>query len=413
VDLSLGRPGTSAPLLVDASLSLGAGECVLLEGATGSGKSTLLRALAGLRGVERRAGRIESDGAVTLLLQHVETQLLCTTVGEEVALGLRQRGLAAPRVEARVREVLSAVGLADCVDREVDTLSAGQKQRVLLAALLATGPRVLLLDEPSSALDATARLALARLLGEHKARGMALLVAEHRSDWLEGLVDRRLVIAGGQLREGFRAARPTGPGRRARSHPAPATAERAAGLRRGERVLVTGPNGSGKSSWLRARVRLAESQGGRRQRPGALALVIQEPRRSLFARTAAEEVEFSLARRGLARAARRARARELLSRFDLLPFAEISPLRLSYGQQHRLAIAAALAPRPSLLLLDEPFAGLDPAGRRALLALLALEQAGTGATLVVSSHDPEPLAGWCDRVVDLTGGPERGEAAHG
>jgi energy-coupling factor transporter ATP-binding protein EcfA2 len=132
-----------------------------------------------------------------------------------------------------------------------------------------------------------------------------------------------------------------------------------------------------------------------------VALVIQEPRRALFARTAAEEIGFSLVRRGWSRAQREARVEELLLRFDLQDCAERSPLRASFGQQHRLAIAAALAARPALALLDEPFAGLDGAGRHALLRILADEQRASSTAYVLASHDRAPLDRWCDRVIEL------------
>lgn len=380
------RSGSPAPTLVDLDLELRAGECALVQGATGCGKSTLLRALAGLSGVECSRGGLQRSERVVLLLQHVETQLLCTTVGEEVALGLRSRSLSSDRIRERVRVALGRVGLSGSEQREVDRLSAGQKQRVVLAALLALDPKVLLLDEPNSALDPEARLALARVLGDLKHRGTALLIADHAPAALMDVVDRTLAIEAGRLRETVGAIATRHPSLRL---PAPVSGTRA------RRTLITGPNGSGKSTRLRA-------LAARDAHTGRVALVIQEPRRSLFARSVWDEAEFGLLRRGVVESKRRARVSELLTRFDLFACRDRSPRRLSFGQQHRLAIAAALAPDPALILLDEPFAGLDPAGRNALLALLEDEQARSGAELVVASHDREPLAGWCDRIVELS-----------
>jgi energy-coupling factor transporter ATP-binding protein EcfA2 len=139
----------------------------------------------------------------------------------------------------------------------------------------------------------------------------------------------------------------------------------------------------------------------RASRPGEIAFVIQEPHRGLFARSVALEVGFSLARRRVPRSVRRDRVRELLARFDLLALAERSPHRLSFGQQHRLCLAAAFAAWPKLVLLDEPFSGLDTTARTALLDFLAEEQARNGTTLVLASHDREPLEQWSDRVIEL------------
>lgn len=436
--LALSRSEDDAPVLEGVDFELHAGECVSIEGPTGSGKSTLLRALAGMSGVETRAGRLERTRAATLLAQHVEVQLLCTTVGEEVGLGLAQHGVAPVVARVRAAAALEAVGLAGFEHREIDRLSAGQKQRTLLAALLALEPAALLLDEPTSALDEQARRALARTLQGLKQRGAAIVIVHHGAAELEPAFDRHLVIEKRSL-----VQRSTGPRERAdrgaraddgagaaaragRSRPRPAeivVAAEAAGrdragrladlpIRAGERVLVTGRNGSGKSTWLRTVAELAHAartRAGNRGRarestgPGDVALVIQEPRRALFARTAADEIAFGLVRRGWPRAQREARVEALLARFDLLGCAGRSPLRLSFGQQHRLAIAAALAARPSLALLDEPFAGLDGDGRRALLRILSEEQDESNAAFVLASHDRSPLADWCDRSVELTG----------
>ncbi len=428
-DLTLARSGHGPSVLEDVNVSLAPGECVHVAGSTGSGKSTLLRALAGQRDIDLRSGRVVRRGEVAMLAQHVELQLLCATVGEEVRLGLDLRGWPAAEAERRGRDALSAVGLAGFEQREVDTLSAGQKQRTVLAALLALDPGILLLDEPTSALDAVARQALCRALVRLKRRGMAIVVVDHATAELEPAFDRRLVLEKGRLMPRRAAAHAckggwpdAGVGTAARAeriqrgrvvaqlprHPRSAsTAATALPIRAGERVLVTGPNGSGKSTWLRALAALAGARSGAMGRaamaaPGDVALVIQEPRRALFSRTVAEEVAFTPKRRGWQKERVHSRVEALLSRFELLDCADRSPLRLSFGQQHRLAIAAALAASPSLTLLDEPFAGLDTAGRHALLRILDAEQRSSGAAMVIASHDRAPLATGCDRVIELS-----------
>lgn len=431
--LTLGRTGHAPAVLEDVSLQLAAGECVHLTGPTGSGKSTLLRALAAQGGVDIRSGRVGRRGDVAMLAQHVELQLLCATVAEEVSLGLELLRLTSDEAERRRRDALAAVGLCGFEHREVDTLSAGEKQRTVLAALLALRPQILLLDEPTSALDAGSRHALCRTLETLKRRGAAIVVVDHATPELAPVFDRRLVIEKGRLvTRHATAPAPAAPSWEAAfgqdDDDARERAERFRGrfvagmrsgedrrglasieglpIRAGERVLVTGPNGSGKSTWLRAVAALASGRAhaGRRAAvaaPGEIALVIQEPRRALFCRTVADEVAFTLERRGWRAGRVRARVDDLLSRFELLDCAARSPLRLSFGQQHRLAIAAALAAGPSLALIDEPFAGLDFTAQRALLRVLAAEQRASGTALVVASHDRAPLAHGCDRVIEL------------
>ena len=130
--LTIARHGDSGSLLRDVDLDLAPGECVLLEGATGSGKSSLLRVLAGIDESLLRGGGFESASPPALVLQHVETQLLCPTVGEEIALALRMREVPSDRIAARVRDALADVRLEGMEAREVDRLSAGERQRVVV-----------------------------------------------------------------------------------------------------------------------------------------------------------------------------------------------------------------------------------------------------------------------------------------
>jgi energy-coupling factor transporter ATP-binding protein EcfA2 len=133
-------------------------------------------------------------------------------------------------------------------------------------------------------------------------------------------------------------------------------------------------------------------------------LVFQEPERQLFNMTVAEEVAFGLEGQGMPPAQIGQRVAWALDRVGLAGLEERSPWQLSGGQQKRLAIASILAMQPPILLLDEPMAGLDPAGRREVAALLADLKQSTGATVVVVEKDAEFVARWAERVVVLAGG---------
>jgi energy-coupling factor transporter ATP-binding protein EcfA2 len=181
-------------------------------------------------------------------------------------------------------------------------------------------------------------------------------------------------------------------------------------VRRGERLLLTGPNGAGKTTLLRAAAGCVPlARGSRVTEPatrssGGVGLLFQDPHRHLFARTVADEIAFALRRRGLSRREVEARVAEGMERCGLASQHDRSPLRLSLGEQIRTALAAVLAPHPDLLLLDEPFAGLDAAARDRLAGMLAREQAQTGAALVVATHDPRPWRAWSSRSLHLAGG---------
>jgi molybdate transport system ATP-binding protein len=208
VGLTLGR------LQLEVELAVGTGELVVLLGPNGAGKTTLLRALAGLVALDR--GRVVVDGAVLedtatgtwvpterrpigfvfqdyLLFPHLSAL-------ENVAFGLRARGLGRAEARRRAAAWLDRVGLAGHAGARPRALSGGQAQRVALARAMVSEPRLLLLDEPLAALDAATRTEVRRDLRRHLASfaGTRLLVTH---DPLEAmaLADRLVVLEGGRV----------------------------------------------------------------------------------------------------------------------------------------------------------------------------------------------------------------------
>jgi molybdate transport system ATP-binding protein len=199
---------------LDATIEAAPGEIVAVLGPNGAGKTTLLRALAGLVPLHR--GRVELDGVVLedsargihlqperrpmgvvfqdyLLFPHLSAV-------ENVAFGLRARGVAARYARARALSWLDRLGVAEVAEARPGTLSGGQAQRVALARALAIAPRVLLLDEPLAALDASARGDVRRDLKRHLASfvGIRILITH---DPLEAvaLADRLVILERGRV----------------------------------------------------------------------------------------------------------------------------------------------------------------------------------------------------------------------
>ncbi|MBB2902950.1 biotin transport system ATP-binding protein [Kineococcus radiotolerans] len=194
---------------LDLELDPATAPLTALIGPNGSGKSTLLRLLDGL--VLPDAGRVTVDGLdperqLKQLRRHVgfvftdpDAQLVMPTAVEDVALSLRRSDLPRRRHDERARELLAEAGLGELADRSVREASSGQRQLLALTSVLATGPRVLLCDEPTTLLDLRTARRVGAVLRDPPAPVGQVLVATHDLD-LAARADRVLWIEGGRVR---------------------------------------------------------------------------------------------------------------------------------------------------------------------------------------------------------------------
>jgi energy-coupling factor transport system ATP-binding protein len=196
--------------VADVSLTLAGGERVALVGRNGSGKTTLAKHLNGL--LAPSTGRVTIGGddvgglpleqlaqRVGYVFQDPDHQLFASTVGEEVAFGPQNLGLPPAEVEIRVAEALAAVGLGDR-DADPFLLDKGTRQRLAVASILALRPEVLVLDEPTTGLDAAEQQRMMTLLDALHATGHTLVVVTHTPWVIAEHADRVLLLAGGRLR---------------------------------------------------------------------------------------------------------------------------------------------------------------------------------------------------------------------
>ncbi|MDO4610372.1 ABC transporter ATP-binding protein [Corynebacterium sp.] len=207
--------GRAKPVLDGIDLEIPHGQKVLLLGASGAGKSTLLAAIAGVLG-HGDDGDAEGElhvfggpadaarGEVGLVLQDPDSQVISARVGDDVAFGAENLGVARDEIWRRVRRCLDLVGLDADLDRSTERLSGGQKQRLALAGVLAMGARIIALDEPTANIDPAGvgdlRDAAVRAAD---ATGATLLVVEHRVDAWVDHVDRIIVVgSGGVIADG-------------------------------------------------------------------------------------------------------------------------------------------------------------------------------------------------------------------
>jgi energy-coupling factor transporter ATP-binding protein EcfA2 len=450
-------------------------------GPSGSGKSTLARAVAGLlpdqfpgdwqgsfrvgdadvargEGADSTPVRTAALGA-GIVLQEPASQLVMERVGDDVAFGLENLAWTRAAMRERVPEALAGVGLRGFDDRRSTRLSGGEQQRVAIAGVLAPGPGVLVLDEPTAHLDPAGAEAVFRILHSIREREAATIVlVEHRTELAWSFADRVLALDGdgrpidagppkSVLKRSARKLEAAGiwlPTDRA----APAVRASPAGdplstrvlgtgpvlsiselrfafirgapvlrsvdltLEPGERVALVGRNGSGKTTLVRLALGLLAPTAGRirlggqdpRRLPAVqlarlAGFVAQEPELGFLGESVAQEIDLGLAPEQITY------AHELAERLRLPlgEFGDRSPYRLSGGEQRRLSLVTGLARRPLLLALDEPTFGQDRRGHEALVGALA-ELVGEGSAMLAATHDERFVRDAVERRVELADG---------
>ena len=207
--------GARRRALDDVSLTFGAGSFVGVIGPSGAGKTTLASVVSGaiphhfageFRGAALVGGMDTCEVALTdvsrvvgSVLQDIDAQMVAADVEDEILYGLENFGFERSAIEKRVSYALRTAGIEDLRRREISTLSGGQKQKVAIAAILAISPRVMVLDEPTAALDPASSRMVFETLRELNARGITVIVIEQKVALLSEYCDRVIVLSQGSV----------------------------------------------------------------------------------------------------------------------------------------------------------------------------------------------------------------------
>ncbi len=216
-DLNYTYPAGVTPALNGISLQVKQGEFLAIVGNNGAGKSTLCYALAGFVPHHFKGsfnGKVVVTGLDTqkvklndlvirvgLVFQNPFNQISGAkyTVYEELAFGLENTGVPREQMMDRVENAMALTGITDLKDRSPYSLSGGQQQRVALASILVMEPKVLVLDEPTSQLDPVGTREVFEVIKEMSARGMTVILVEHKVEWIAQYADRVAALHQGKI----------------------------------------------------------------------------------------------------------------------------------------------------------------------------------------------------------------------
>jgi len=402
---------------------------------------------------------------VGTVLQDPERQILGTRVRNEVAFGLENLGLERSEIIERIDQALHYLGIQHLRDRETFNLSGGEKQKVALAGVLAMRPKILLLDEPLASLDPASAQDTLRIVRQMVDEGMCVLMVEHRvEDVLNIAPDQVLLMENGLVRyqgeiEGLykivnyheiklpaqevvkRAVKDPPPPvlhilpsvqRQADSAEQPALVQFDhvyfgyettpsvlqdinLKIHAGDVIAILGANGAGKTTLVKHAIGLLKPVQGQVLIDGVdthkmsvaevaktLGYVFQSPSHMLFAPTVYEELAFGPTNLGHPAAQIEKEVMEAIDIVNLSGKEKEAPLALSFGQQKRVSIAAVLAMRSRILVMDEPTAGQDYQNYMDFMD--AIVQLPNFEAILFITHDIDLAVIYANRVVLMNSG---------
>jgi energy-coupling factor transporter ATP-binding protein EcfA2 len=407
----------------------------------------------------------EMAQVVGTLLQDPERQIVASNVFNEIAFGPENLGLPREEIVERIELVMKRLNIEYLRDRETFNLSGGEKQKVALAGVLAMNPSILLLDEPLASLDPASAHEALQIFRSLADEGKTVILIEHRvEDAISIQPDRLLYMEGGRVKYlGPIHDLPTEIDHKQVKLPAEWVVKRVRALQepavsplrqeaeergeplvvfedvdfryndesplvlqnvnltihRGDLIAVLGPNGAGKSTLVKHAIGLLKPTRGRvlvegqdtrkmsvAQIARVLGYVFQSPTHMLYAPTVREELEFGPRNLEFEPELIAKSVAESLATVNLKGLDEYPPLGLSFGQQKRTTIAAVLAMRSKIMIMDEPTAGQDFANyTRFMNALCSMSNGGRSilsanfAATIFITHDLDLAVTYANRVL--------------
>lgn len=443
-------------ILSDINLEIQDGDFVLICGESGCGKTTMTKLINGL--IPHFVRDVSVDGTITVcgknvaempmyeiaelvgsVFQNPRTQFFYTNSNAEMAFGLENRGVEPEYIRKRIKNTINELDIEKLEDRDVFSMSGGEKQLLAFASVYAMNPQIYVLDEPSANLDIAAMEKLSERMKVIKEKGHTVVVAEHRLAWIQKFADRIIYMKEGRIEQeftsdefkalsdlkrkqmGLRSIVPaqiqipeiTGNSEDAVLQIYNLSCKRkkqmifqniSLSARAGDIIGITGKNGAGKSTFCNCLCGLLKPKGGEilyqgkklseKARTKLFGMVMQEVNHQLFSDSVKNECLLANEE------ASEQEIRELLEKFDLEEYAEYHPMILSGGQRQRLAICQAVMGEKKLLIFDEPTSGLD-FRHMCQVEKLMKQLSEEKYIIIVVTHDYEFLNRACKRYIRI------------
>lgn len=438
--------GEKKKALDNINLSIKKGEFLVISGNSGCGKSTLALCIGGfLKQKGITSGSLTVDNIdvfsedlfeiskkIGIIQQDPEGQICTLRVKNEVAFGLENLMVKPEEIKNKVDYYLKMLHIEYLKNRDIFSLSGGEKQKIAIASIMAMEPDILIFDEPTSNLDPVATREIFKIITEIKRHtNITIIVIEHKLSYLKGLWDRLVVMEKGTIKEItdstsnypkiiFNANVNVKLGKSVidikglyyEKDGKNILSDINLCLREGEILSIVGKNGSGKTTLLLHLLGINKPTKGNVNVMGFntrntnvsklsknVGFVFQNPNHQIFEETVEKELLFGPKNFGIMFVD----TKEILNDFKLIDYIDKNPYELSYGEKRRLNIASIRTYDPKIIVLDEPFVGQDNINTEFILNWIDSERK-RGKSIIYVSHDPRILSSREDRILFLEDG---------
>ncbi|SDB33457.1 energy-coupling factor transport system ATP-binding protein [Pseudobutyrivibrio sp. YE44] len=420
----------------DINFSINEGEVVLLTGNSGCGKSTLLKCLNGLIPTVTE-GDLSGELSITgtsyselrmhqinkimgSVFQNPRSQFFTENTTAELVFPMENYGYKKVDMQKRLDELKETFGIHQLMNRNIYTLSSGERQMIALASAVTMNQKILLFDEPSANLDYGNAMLLGQIIKEMKNNGYTIIVADHRFFYLNGMIDRVLFLDNGKLKQydsedefkscnydtrSFDIFSLDIPCRKIINHEKVIASLKNVSFKdilkdinlefhKGEVTVLVGSNGAGKTTLAKLLCKTYKPTQGVVDTNELPFFIMQDPDYQLFGTSVINEL--TLVKNDLDS------IKSCLRNLGLLPYRHKHPFDLSGGQKQRLQIAMATLCEKPLIIFDEPTSGLDVYSMHSVVGEILKLKEKSG--VLVISHDYEFIRHVADRVVFLDEG---------